>query len=98
MSRLLFFSIFLLSTISYGSSELLVPEIQTIQEVPLTCVESLGATPIDRMFHQVEAIAYKNEISVPWFSRAIRRWKAGQKDFSLGLLLRIAILFHVDTS
>ena len=74
-------------------------EIQTVQKTPLVCVESLNAsTPINRMFRQIETIVHKNEISVPWLINAIRRWKAGQKDFSLGLLLRIAILFRVDLS
>ena len=73
-------------------------EIQTVQKAPLACVESLGTTPIDRMFRQIEVIVNKHSINVYWLNTVLREWKKGQKKLRIRLLLRIAVLFNVNPS
>ena len=99
LGRFLFFSTFLLGAISYRSyKRASVSEVQTVKEAPLICVESLEITPIDRMFRQIEVIVNKHSVNVGWLEEIVKRWKKGQKDFSLRLLLRIAVLFNVNPS
>ena len=99
--QLLIWGILSFSTISYSATHHSIYKTGFgIQEntTSLSCSPEILEAPIDRMFRQIKVIIDKHSIEVVWLDQALRRWKRDQRNLSIQLLLRIAILFNVNPS